>query len=54
VEHESKVNYRASFKMLLYIALILDEYEKEINKDAKISHAKDFKYPPILPEPVPA
>jgi len=35
--------------MLLYIALILDEYEKEINKDAKISHAKDFKYPPILP-----
>jgi len=49
VEHESKVNYRASFKMLLYIALILDEYEKEINKDAKITHTKDFKYPPILP-----
>ena len=35
--------------MLLYIALILNDYEKEVNKDAKISHAKDFKYPPILP-----
>ena len=49
VEHESKVNFRAPFKMLLYIALILNDYEKEVNKDTKITHAKDFKYPPILP-----
>jgi len=58
VEHESKVNFRSPFKMLLYIALILDAYEKEVNKEvaakdsdssAKISLAKDFKYPPILP-----
>ena len=49
VEHESKVNFRASFKMLLYITLILNEYEKEINKDTNISFTKDFKYPPILP-----
>jgi len=49
VEHESKVNFRASFKMLLYIALILNDYEKEVNKETKVTHAKDFKYPPILP-----
>ena len=49
VEHESKVNFRAPFKMLLYIALILNDYEKEINKETKITHSKDFKYPPILP-----
>jgi len=49
VEHESKVNFRAPFKMLLYIALILNDYEKEINKDEKITYTKDFKYPPILP-----
>jgi len=58
VEHESKVNFRSPFKMLLYIALILDDYEKEANKEAaaqnsdkgaKISLSKDFKYPPIFP-----
>jgi len=49
IEHESKVNFRASFKMLLYIALILNDYEKEINKNAKITLTKDFKYPPVLP-----
>jgi len=57
VEHESKVNFRAPFKMLLYIALILDDYEREANKeakektgtDSKITLTKDFKYPPILP-----
>ena len=57
VEHESKVNFRAPFKMLLYIALILDAYEKEVNKEAskkagkdvKITLRKGFKYPPVLP-----
>jgi len=57
VEHESRVNFRAPFKMLLYIALILDQYEKDINKatsqesdmDGRITYTKHFKYPPILP-----
>jgi hypothetical protein len=50
VEHESEVNYRASFKMLQYITLVLSEYEKEANKNNKnASAAKDFKFPPVLP-----
>ena len=51
VEHESKVNYRASFKMLQYIMLVLDDYEKEVNKasGSKISYTKNFKFPPVLP-----
>ena len=53
VEHESKVNFRAPFKMLLYTALILDAYEKEVNKESKgkskVTLTKDFKYPPVLP-----
>ncbi|MCL2387362.1 MAG: Rpn family recombination-promoting nuclease/putative transposase, partial [Defluviitaleaceae bacterium] len=57
VEHESSVNFRASFKMLLYIALILNDYEKEVNKESsqntnkstKVTLTKDFKYPPVLP-----
>ena len=50
VEHESQVNFRASFKMLLYIALILNAYEKEVNKETpKITQTKNFKYPPVLP-----
>ena len=43
VEHESKVNYRASFKMLQYITLVLTEYEKEANKAKdNISYTKNF------------
>jgi len=50
VEHESEVNYRASFRMLQYITLVLNDYEKEINGTHKgISNTKDFKYPPVLP-----
>jgi len=62
VDHESTVNFRAPFKMLLYIALVLENYEKEINKEVseqkkserkkykgRITQTKDFKYPPILP-----
>ena len=50
VEHESKVNYRASFKMLQYISLVLHDYEKEANKENKdASSAKGFRYPPVLP-----
>ena len=36
--------------MLLYISLILDSYEKDVNRINKdIIRSKDFKYPPILP-----
>jgi hypothetical protein len=50
IEHESSVNFRAPFKMLLYIAMVLDNYEKEANsKESGISRTKGFKYPPILP-----
>ena len=50
VEHESEVNFRASFKMLQYIALVLNDYEKEANSaHTMVSYTKDFKYPPVLP-----
>ena len=51
LEHESSVNFRASFEMLQYITLVLADYEKEANKkaDKKVSEQKDFKYPPVLP-----
>jgi hypothetical protein len=50
VEHETKVNYRASFKLLQYITLVLHEYEKESNKTNKgIAYTKGFMYPPVLP-----
>jgi hypothetical protein len=50
VEHESDVNFRSSFKMLQYITLVLDDYEKQVNAaDPGASLRKDFKYPPILP-----
>jgi hypothetical protein len=58
-EHESKVNYRSPFKMLLYITLALEAYEKQCDKQWKaahpkskakgVSHTKDFKYVPVLP-----
>ena len=41
IEHETKVNYRAPFKMLLYIALVLDAYEKEVAREAKAKAAID-------------
>ena len=50
LEHESKVNYRSSFKMLQYICLVLDAWEKDADiKESGSSHRKDFKYPPVLP-----
>ncbi|MDR3119926.1 MAG: Rpn family recombination-promoting nuclease/putative transposase, partial [Clostridiales bacterium] len=50
VEHESEVNYRMCFKMLQYIMLVLDDYEKEANRAKEhASAAKDFMYPPVLP-----
>ena len=50
IEHESAVNFRAPFKMLYYMVMILDAYEKEANRQTKgIGRTKGFKYPPILP-----
>ena len=50
VEHESKVNFRSCFKMLQYICLILDDFEKEQTKQQPgCIYRKGFKYPPVLP-----
>jgi len=50
LEHESKVNHRSCFKMLQYICLVLDAWEKDVEKeDPGSSFRKDFKYPPVLP-----
>jgi hypothetical protein len=50
IEHESTVNFRSSFKMLQYICLILDDWEKEqIKQNPRCIYHKDFKYPPVLP-----
>jgi hypothetical protein len=50
IEHESEVNFRSSFKLLQYICLILDEYEKEAEQqNPGIAKTKDFRYPPVLP-----
>ncbi|MDR2070326.1 MAG: Rpn family recombination-promoting nuclease/putative transposase [Treponema sp.] len=48
VEQESKVNFRTPFKMLQYISLVLDNYEKELN-NRNAPFTKDFLYPPVLP-----
>ncbi|MDR1625075.1 MAG: Rpn family recombination-promoting nuclease/putative transposase [Spirochaetia bacterium] len=50
VEHESRVNHRASFKMLQYVCLVLDQYEKDADKERPgLSRTKGFRYPPVLP-----
>ena len=50
LEQQSEVNYRSSFKMLQYICLVLDAWEKEAEKTEKgASLRKNFKYPPVLP-----
>jgi predicted transposase/invertase (TIGR01784 family) len=50
LEHESKVNHRSSFKMLQYICLVLNTWEKEADRENPgTSLKKDFKYPPVLP-----
>jgi hypothetical protein len=48
-EHQSRVNFRMAFRMLQYIVLILDAYEKEINAKEDVSGMKEFLYPLILP-----
>ena len=50
IEHQSKVYYDMSFKILRYVVMVLTEYENEQEKlQPGITKTKDFKYPPILP-----
>ncbi|MDR1626791.1 MAG: Rpn family recombination-promoting nuclease/putative transposase [Spirochaetia bacterium] len=50
LEHESKVNHRQSFKMLQYICLVLDHYEKDAEETRPgLIRTRDFRYPPVLP-----
>ena len=50
LEHQSTVNFRSGIKMLQYICLVLDAWEKEAEKEKPGSSLlKDFKYPPVLP-----
>jgi len=50
LEQQSQVNHRSCFKMLQYICLVLDAWEKETEKEKPgASLLKDFKYPPVLP-----
>jgi hypothetical protein len=50
LEHESKVNFRAPFKMLLYITLVLEHYEKQAEQERPgITRTRKFRYPPVLP-----
>jgi hypothetical protein len=50
VEHESTVNFRSPFKMLQYITLVLNEFEKQANRDDPgATQRKEFRYPPVLP-----
>ena len=50
VEHQSKVHYDMSFRMLRYIVMVLTDYEAEQERLNKgITKTKDFKYPPVIP-----
>jgi hypothetical protein len=50
VEHESKVNFQAAFKMLRYVYLVLDRYEKDAEAERPgITMTRDFLFPPVLP-----
>jgi hypothetical protein len=50
VEHQSTVDHRMSFRLLVYTTFILLEYEKEAEKAARgITKQKGFTYPPVIP-----
>lgn len=50
VEHQSKVHYDMSFRMLRYIVMVLTDYEAEQERLREgITKTKDFKYPPVIP-----
>lgn len=50
IEHQSKVDYDMSFRILRYIVLILTDYAKRVEKQHPgITSSKGFQYPPIIP-----
>ncbi|MDR2608595.1 MAG: Rpn family recombination-promoting nuclease/putative transposase, partial [Treponema sp.] len=51
VEHQSTVDYNASFRMLRYIVMVLDRYEAELQNGELTKHSshRNFRYPPVLP-----
>ena len=50
IEHQTKVDYDMSFRILRYIVLILTDYAAEAEKKQPGCTAlKGFRYPPVLP-----
>ena len=50
IEHKSSVDYNVIMQVLRYMVYIWEDYEKQQNKENdRISGAKNFKYPPIIP-----
>ena len=50
IEHQSRVDYDMSFRILRYIVQILTDYaEEQEKKQQGITKRKDFHYPPIIP-----
>lgn len=50
IEHQTKVDYDMSFRILRYIVLILTDYAAEAEKkQAGCTALKGFRYPPVLP-----
>ena len=50
IEHQSKVYYDMSLKMLRYIVMVLTDYEQEQERfDHGSTKRKDFRYPSIIP-----
>lgn len=48
--YQAQVDFRTPFKLLQYITLVWDDYEKEVNRDNPgASRRKDFRYPPVIP-----
>ena len=50
IEHQSKVDYDMSFRILRYIVQILTDYAQEMEKKQPgITKTKGFRYPPVIP-----
>ena len=50
IEHKSYVEYNVCMQIFRYMIYIWEAYEKEMeSKHQRISHSKNFRYPPILP-----
>ena len=50
IEHQTKVDFDMSFRILRYIVYILTDYASEMEKIHEgITSTKAFRYPPVLP-----